>query len=60
MIVQAEGDSDVMIDMACKQVVMKFRGPRISKAYVYVMCDKSKKIDYVKKNKTMNVLKELC
>ena len=44
MIVQAEGDSDVMIDMAaCKQVVMKFRGPRISKAYVYVMCDKSKK-----------------
>lgn len=50
MILQAEGDSDVMIDMACKQavfrlVVMEFRVPRISNAYMYVMRDKSKKID---------------
>ena len=41
MILQAEGDSDVMIDMACKKalfrlVVMEFRGLRISYACMYV------------------------
>ena len=47
MILQAEGDSDVMISMACKEalfrlVVMEFRGLRISNAFMYVMCDKGK------------------
>ena len=37
MILQAEGDSDVMIDMACKKalfrlVVMEFRGRCVAKA----------------------------
>ena len=47
MILQAEGDSDVMIGMACKEalfrlVVMEFCGLRISNACMYVMCDKGK------------------
>ena len=47
MILQAEGDSDVMIGMACKEalfrlVVMEFRGLRISNAHMYVTCDKGK------------------
>ena len=41
MILQAEDDSDVIIDMACKKalfrlVVMEFRGLRISYTYMYV------------------------
>lgn len=56
MILQAEGDSDVMIDMACKKalfrlVVMEFRGLRISCAYMCVRCDKSKKIIYKKEKR---------